>query len=155
MRTLRLFFAAWTTSAVGFEDLNKVSWEPWECSIGLQSMTELDDFISMHVTFVWNREIVDYPYEKRRQQCIIAQATITHINSSPPGQNGCRFADVIFRCIFMNEKFCILIKISLKFFPKGPIDNEPVHWRIYAALVGDELTWWPWLGLLNWYPLIY
>ena len=27
-------------------------------------------------------------------------------------------------CIFVNEKFCILIKISLKFVPKGPIDNN-------------------------------
>ena len=24
----------------------------------------------------------------------------------------------------MNEKFCILIQISLKFVPKGPIDNK-------------------------------
>ena len=43
-----------------------------------------------------------------------------------PGQNGRHFADDIFRCIFMNEKFYILIKISLKFIPKGPIDNKPV-----------------------------
>ena len=28
----------------------------------------------------------------------------------------------IFRCIFVNEKFCILIKISLQFVPRGPID---------------------------------
>ena len=34
-------------------------------------------------------------------------------------------ADDIFTCIFMNEKFCILIKISLKFVPKSPIDNNP------------------------------
>ena len=34
-------------------------------------------------------------------------------------------ADDIFRCIFVNEKFCILIEISLKFVPKGPIDNNP------------------------------
>ena len=27
--------------------------------------------------------------------------------------------------ILVNEKFCILIKISLKFGPKGPIDNNP------------------------------
>ena len=48
------------------------------------------------------------------------------INSSPPGQNGCHFADDILRCIFMNEKFSILIfKISLKFVPKGQIDNDP------------------------------
>ena len=45
------------------------------------------------------------------------------LNSSPPGQNGRHFADDTFRCVFVNEKFCILIKISLKFVPKGPIDN--------------------------------
>ena len=46
------------------------------------------------------------------------------INSYPPGQNGRHFADDIFRCIFVNEKFCILIKISLKFVLKGPIENN-------------------------------
>ena len=45
-------------------------------------------------------------------------------NSSPPGQNGRHFADDISRCILVNEKFCILVKISLKFVPKGPIDNN-------------------------------
>ena len=47
------------------------------------------------------------------------------VNSCPPGQNGRHVADDIFRCIFMNEKFCILIEISLKFIPKGPVDNNP------------------------------
>ena len=42
------------------------------------------------------------------------------VNSSLPGQNGGHFADDIFRCIVMNEKLCILIKMSLKFVPKGP-----------------------------------
>ena len=46
-------------------------------------------------------------------------------NSSPPGQNGPHFTDDILSCIFVNEKFCILIKISLKFIPKGPIDKNP------------------------------
>ena len=27
--------------------------------------------------------------------------------------------------IFVNEKLCILIKISLKCVPKGPIDSNP------------------------------
>ena len=45
-------------------------------------------------------------------------------NSSPPGWIVHYFIDDIFRCIFVNEKFCILIKISLKFDPKGPIDNN-------------------------------
>ena len=55
-------------------------------------------------------------------------ATLTH----PPGQNGRHFADDIFRCIFVNEKFCILIWISLKFVPKGPIDNIPALDQIMA-----------------------
>ena len=49
---------------------------------------------------------------------------INFINSSPSEQNGCDFTDDIFICIFMNEKFCILIKIPLKFVPKGPINNN-------------------------------
>ena len=32
------------------------------------------------------------------------------INSSSHGQNGGHFADDVFLCIFVNEKFCILIK---------------------------------------------
>ena len=38
------------------------------------------------------------------------------VNSSPPGQNGRLFAYDIFRCTFMNEKICIFIEISMKFF---------------------------------------
>ena len=48
---------------------------------------------------------------------------ITH--APPPGQNDRHFADDMFRCIFGNDEFCILIKISLKFLPKGLIDNNP------------------------------
>ena len=43
-----------------------------------------------------------------------------YIKSSPHGQNGRHFTDDIFRCIFVNQNFCILIEISLK----GPIDNN-------------------------------
>ena len=48
-------------------------------------------------------------------------------------------ADDIFKCIFLNEKCCILIKISLKFFPKGPIDNNPALVQIMAwRRIGDK-----------------
>ena len=47
---------------------------------------------------------------------------LTHL---PPGQIGCHFTDDIFKCILLNEKFCIFIEISLQFVPKGPIDNNP------------------------------
>ena len=42
-----------------------------------------------------------------------------------PGQNGHHFTDDIFRCIFVKEKCCVFIKISLKFVPKGPMNNIP------------------------------
>ena len=32
--------------------------------------------------------------------------------------------DDIFKSIFMNEKFCISIQKSLKFVPKGTVDNK-------------------------------
>ena len=63
-----------------------------------------------------------------------------------------------FKCIFLNENDKIPIQISPKFVLRSPIDNksgngstpkrrqfitwtnaDPVHWRIYATLGGDEL----------------
>ena len=46
------------------------------------------------------------------------------IYSSPPlDKMAAFFADDIFKCVFMNEKYCILIQISMKFVPKRPINN--------------------------------
>ena len=60
-------------------------------------------------------------------------------NSSSPGQNGCHFADDIFRYIFVNEKFCILIKISLKFVPEGPVDNySALIWIMARCWIGEK-----------------
>ena len=46
------------------------------------------------------------------------------VNTLRPRQNGRRFADDMFECVFMNEKFCISIQISLNFVSKGPTDNK-------------------------------
>ena len=54
------------------------------------------------------------------------------VNTLRPGQNGRRFADDTFKRIFLNENFRILIKISLKFVPKGPINNNPALVQIMA-----------------------
>ena len=40
------------------------------------------------------------------------------------GTNGPNFADDIFICFFLNETCCILVQISLKFVPIGPIINK-------------------------------
>ena len=52
---------------------------------------------------------------------IISGDILTHL---PLDNMAAIFADDIFKCIFLNEKFCISIWISLKFVPKGLIDNK-------------------------------
>ena len=49
-----------------------------------------------------------------------------------PTQNGRYFADDRFKYIFLNENVWISIKISLKFVPKGPINNSPALVQITA-----------------------
>ena len=49
------------------------------------------------------------------------------------------FTDDIFEYIFMNQKFCISIRISLKFVPKGSIDNKSALVQVMACrLTGDK-----------------
>ena len=45
------------------------------------------------------------------------------VNPLRPRQNVSHFADDIFKRIFVNENVIISIKFSLKFVPKGPINN--------------------------------
>ena len=53
------------------------------------------------------------------------------VNTLRPRQNGRHFAD-IFKCIFLNENVWISLKISLKFVPKGSINNIPALVQIMA-----------------------
>ena len=54
------------------------------------------------------------------------------INTLRPRQNGRHFPDDIFKCIFLNENVWISIKNSLKFVPKGPINNIPALVQMMA-----------------------
>ena len=45
-------------------------------------------------------------------------------------------ADDIFKCIFFNENTTILIQISLKSVPKGPIDNKSALVQVMACCLG-------------------
>ena len=47
-------------------------------------------------------------------------------------QNGCHFSEEIFQHIFVNENVWISIKISLKFVPKGQINNIQALVQIMA-----------------------
>ena len=70
--------------------------------------------------------------------------------NSPPAQNGCHFPDDTFRRIFVNEMLRILIKISLKFVPKGSIDINPVLVQVMAwHRIGDIPLCEPMLTLIT------
>ena len=54
------------------------------------------------------------------------------INTLRLRQNGHNFPDNIFRWIFLNENVWISINISLKFVPRGPINNIPTLVKVMA-----------------------
>ena len=55
-----------------------------------------------------------------------------NLNTLRLRRNEQHFADDIFKGIFFNENVWIAIKISLKFVPKGPINNTPALVQIMA-----------------------
>ena len=63
---------------------------------------------------------------------IFFSSRIQWFNTLRPRQHGRHFPDNIFRCIFLKENIWIVIKISLKFVPKDPIDNIPSLVQIMA-----------------------
>ena len=101
-----------------------------------------------------------------------------NINTLRPRQNVHHFPDNIFMKTFLNENGWISIKISVKFVPKGPINNIPalveimtwrhclnqwwlIYWRMYASLGLNELmtkfgsgTHWGQVTSVNWSSLV-
>ena len=60
-------------------------------------------------------------------------------NTLSPTQNCRNFEDDIFKCIFLNENVWIMLRISLKFVPKIPINNIPALVQIMAwSRPGDK-----------------
>ena len=87
----------------------------------------MGDNISVNSVFDMNIFII-CSYDTHTHTNMSPNSTVHNqwcFNSSPRGQNGRHFAHDIFKRIFVNEKYGILINISLKFVPKGPIDNNP------------------------------
>ena len=78
------------------------------------------------------------------------------INTLRPRQDGRRFPDDTFKRIFLNENVIILIKISLKFVPYGPINNIPAliqisHYLNQWEVWNSQNMWWKswrelWMG---------
>ena len=71
------------------------------------------------------------------------------INTLRPRQNSHHFPDDISKWIFLNENAWISIKISLKFVPRGPINNIPSLVQIMAwRRPGDKPLSEPMMGSL-------
>ena len=65
---------------------------------------------------------------------------VWQIITSRPEQNGCHSANNIYKCISMKEMFCIFNLNSLKFLPKGLIDNKSSLFQVTSwcrgAIIG-------------------
>ena len=104
------------------------------------------------------------PFRSRNHVIFVMKPLYTFIDTLRLRQNGRHFPDDIFKWIFFNVNVWISIKISLKFVPKGPINNIPalvqiMAWcrpgdkplseammvslltHIYASLGLNELSW--------------
>ena len=84
--------------------------------------------VAVSEAYHWTVKLMMYSVARLRQSSY----------SSSIELNGRHLADDIFGCISVNEEICILIKISLKFVPKDPIDNNPalvqiMVWRRIAT----------------------
>ena len=73
-----------------------------------------------------------FPHFSSRNEYVHCLVMVTCIcyhvitfNTLRPIQNGRHFADDVLKCIFLNENVWISLDISLKFVPKGPINNIP------------------------------
>ena len=66
-------------------------------------------------------------------QQIASCSFLSCISTLRPRQHGRHFPDDIFKWIFRNENVWILLKISLKFAPKGWINNIPALVQLMAC----------------------
>ena len=97
-----------------------VVWKTAAICLGLNVLTEID-----HVSEgigVWISGFIHINrWDALSDPCPNFDVDLVH--TLRPRQNGRHFADDIFKWVFVNQNVWIPIKISLKFVPKGPINN--------------------------------
>ena len=94
---------------------------PIECRLSSSGVGKIDLYQTLLLVYIY---ICIYIY--------IICYEIKSFNTLRPRQNGRHFPDDNFKRIFFNEDVKIPIRISLKFVPKGPIDNIPSLVQIMA-----------------------
>ena len=81
------------------------------------------------------------PMKLSRCVAMTGSHCLTLFNTLRPRQNGRQFPGDIFKCIFLTENVIISIKISLKFVPKGSINNIPTLVQIMAWRRSGDKSW--------------
>ena len=64
--------------------------------------------------------------------CLCHEEESAVLDTLRPRQNGRHFPDDIFKWFFLNENVWISITISLRFVPRGPINNIPTLVQVMA-----------------------
>ena len=94
-------------------------------------------YTSVHYILISRSVAFNQPETDSALFCPCKYIFQTHVwcrefNTLRPRQNGIHFADDMFKCIFWNENVWIPIEISLKFVPKGSINNNPALFQMMA-----------------------
>ena len=93
----------------------------WQFSLMWTHGFNIIQVMALCLSQCWPRSLLSYAATKPRW-----------VNTLRSGQNGRHFADDTFNRIFVNENVRISIRFSLKFVPKGPINNIPSLVQIMA-----------------------
>ena len=104
---------------------NENAWISINISLKFVPRGPINNMPALVLIMAWRRP-GDKPLFEPMLVSLLTQICVTRpqwVNSCPPGQNGRHFPGRHFKCISMNEKVCILIRISLKIVPRGPINN--------------------------------
>ena len=103
------------------------------CFISLNRHVKTSDEVDLSMSHWTLENLFRIPNGNTRSTaCINSLQSISAYFNPSHGQNGRLFADDIFGCIFVNEKFCISIRISLTFVRKGPISHNQALVQIMA-----------------------
>ena len=102
------------------------------CEIALKRMSLdlTDDKSTLVQIMAWCSQATSHYLNQCWPRCLLLYG-VTRPQLSPR-QDDRHFPDDILRRIFMNENVYISVKISLKYVPKGPVNNIPALIQIMA-----------------------
>ena len=95
-------------------------WSKWATATSCCRVININLPGIIWLRYVWIQLVILYVF----YGCVSVYTAWKHDEYQPFNtlrlrQNGCYFADNIFKCIYLNENLCVLTRISLKFVPKG------------------------------------